>query len=67
MSSHTPDPAGEELGQTLIVHVEKLIKIDPTVGVLAEGSLLLQLCGLSVTHAGYFLSGNEKRDVETDI
>merc|ERR1719411_1674440 len=51
-----PDPAGEELHQTLIVHVEELVEIHTTVGVFAEGSLLLQLGGLSVSHAGYFLS-----------
>ena len=67
MFSHRPDPAGKELHQTLIVHVEKLVEIHPAVGVLAEGSLLLQLCGLSVTHAGYFLSGKEERDVRRAI
>ena len=64
---NTPDSAGKELRQTLIVHVEELIQVDPAVGVLAEGPLLLQLGGLSVTHAGYFLSGNEERDVKTEI
>ena len=67
MSSHTPDSAGKELGQTLIVHVEKLVEIHPAEGELAEGSLLLQLNGLSVTHTGYFLSGKEERDIKSDI
>merc|ERR1719516_607318 len=40
----------------LLVHVQKLIKINSTVSVFTEGSLLLQLCGFSVTHDYYNLS-----------
>merc|ERR1719206_1387804 len=39
----TPDSAGEELHQALIVHVQELIKVNTTVGELTESSLLLQL------------------------
>ena len=46
-------------------HVQELIKINTTVGVFAEGSLLPQLSGISVTHVGYFFSGKEYRALVT--
>jgi len=42
----TPDSAGEELHKSLVVHVQKLVQIDTTVGELTEGPLLLQLSSI---------------------
>ena len=52
----SPDPACEELHETLIVHVQELVQINPTVGELTEGPLLLQLSSLIVSHGYYKLS-----------
>ena len=51
-----PDSAGEQLHQTLVVHVQKLVKIYTTVGELPEGPLLPQLSSLSISHDYYKLS-----------
>merc|ERR1719481_1391393 len=39
----TPNSAGEKLHQPFIVHVQKLIQVNPTVSELTESPLLLQL------------------------
>ena len=54
-----PDSAGEQLHQTLVVHVQKLVKIHTTVGELPEGPLLPQLCSL-ISHDYYKLSAMSK-------
>ena len=41
----TAHPAGEQLHQLLIGHVQELVKVHPAVGELAEGPPLLKLCG----------------------
>jgi len=52
-----PDPAGKELHEALVVHVQELVQVDPAVGELAEGPLLPQLGGGGfVTHVYYNLS-----------
>merc|ERR1719411_2083278 len=52
-----PDPAGEELHESLIVHVQELVEVDSTEGKLPEGPLLPQLGGGGfVTHVYYNLS-----------
>ena len=38
-----PDPAGEELHELLVVHVQQLVEVDAAVSELAEGTLLLEL------------------------
>ena len=53
----SPDPAGEELHEALVVHVQELVQVDPAEGELAEGPLLPQLGGGGfVTHVYYNLS-----------
>merc|ERR1719466_164956 len=47
-----PDSAGEELHKSLVVHVQKLVQIDTTVGELTEGSLLLQLSSI-ISHGDF--------------
>ena len=43
-----PDPAGEELHQLLVVHVQQLVQVHPAVRELAEGPLLLHIHSIRI-------------------
>ena len=44
------DSAGQEFHQLLIVHVQELVEVHSAVSELAEGTLLLELSGLFISH-----------------
>lgn len=56
-------PARKQLHELFIVHVKELIKINPTVGELAEGTLLLDISILEQNKKANKLAINTKSPV----